>query len=275
WRQIGNAVPPLLAKALGETILKLDFKLDDNLDQRKAVNSIQNIHEIRAKAFSYREKRLKDVIQKTPEEILRSKFSIVNNEEGWQGQQLTLPQCDHPCHLIEAIVFINEGVKDNYSLGHKLGYAGKEKSISRHGQFITKALYELGLITIKKEKNQKVEITGFTKQGRKIADTQDYKLQQRILIETMLNRYPLILKIIQKIQTNYGLIVYNKKVEKTVISDQFSEFITDTTSVETKTRRAHTLKKWIKFISDYSKIPLYTSPSEFQQEKETVFSVKQ
>jgi DNA (cytosine-5)-methyltransferase 1 len=52
WKQIGNAVPPLLAKALGESILKLDLIKSD----LKVTTSIEDIKEIRSKAFSYRDK---------------------------------------------------------------------------------------------------------------------------------------------------------------------------------------------------------------------------
>jgi DNA (cytosine-5)-methyltransferase 1 len=52
WRQIGNAVPPLLAKALGESILNLDL-IKNNMEETK---SIEDIKEIRAKAFSYKDK---------------------------------------------------------------------------------------------------------------------------------------------------------------------------------------------------------------------------
>jgi DNA (cytosine-5)-methyltransferase 1 len=51
WRQIGNAVPPLLSKALGESILVLD-SLKNNME---ITNSIEDIQSIRAKAFSYKE----------------------------------------------------------------------------------------------------------------------------------------------------------------------------------------------------------------------------
>ncbi|NJL91274.1 MAG: DNA cytosine methyltransferase [Coleofasciculaceae cyanobacterium SM2_1_6] len=51
WRQIGNAVPPLLAKALGESILALDSR-KNNMEE---TTSIEDIQSIRAKAFSYKE----------------------------------------------------------------------------------------------------------------------------------------------------------------------------------------------------------------------------
>jgi DNA (cytosine-5)-methyltransferase 1 len=50
WRQIGNAVPPLLAASVGEAILKLD-KLKDQLDKGY---SISDLHAVRSKAFTYR-----------------------------------------------------------------------------------------------------------------------------------------------------------------------------------------------------------------------------
>lgn len=50
WRQIGNAVPPLLAKAIGESILRLD-SVRESITQ---ASSLQDIESVRAKAFSYK-----------------------------------------------------------------------------------------------------------------------------------------------------------------------------------------------------------------------------
>ena len=54
WRQIGNAVPPLLAKAIGESILKLY----QQKEQIEKVNSVVDIDSIRAQAFSYKNSQL-------------------------------------------------------------------------------------------------------------------------------------------------------------------------------------------------------------------------
>jgi DNA (cytosine-5)-methyltransferase 1 len=50
WKQIGNAVPPLLAKSIGETIITLD-KLKHCMDR---TGSTGNIDAIRSQAFSYK-----------------------------------------------------------------------------------------------------------------------------------------------------------------------------------------------------------------------------
>jgi DNA (cytosine-5)-methyltransferase 1 len=58
WRQIGNAVPPLLGKALGQKILELYKEATGSKKTEKAakVKRIQDgIHEIRGQAFHYKE----------------------------------------------------------------------------------------------------------------------------------------------------------------------------------------------------------------------------
>ena len=52
WRQIGNAVPPLMAKAIGQGILNLDQQKEN----METTIEIPKIDEIRAEAFTYRKR---------------------------------------------------------------------------------------------------------------------------------------------------------------------------------------------------------------------------
>ena len=55
WRQIGNAVPPLMAKAIGQGILNLDQQKEN----METTIEIPKIDEIRAEAFTYRKPKNK------------------------------------------------------------------------------------------------------------------------------------------------------------------------------------------------------------------------
>ena len=58
WRQVGNAVPPLLGKALGESIIRM------HAEKKKAVAVTNEIWHVRSHAFDYKNKRIKK-FQKT------------------------------------------------------------------------------------------------------------------------------------------------------------------------------------------------------------------
>ena len=65
WRQIGNAVPPLMAKAIGKELVKLHKSYLKDLDQLRSAKPLKKstgkksdeiITSVRSKAFHYREK---------------------------------------------------------------------------------------------------------------------------------------------------------------------------------------------------------------------------
>lgn len=58
WRQIGNAVPPLMGKAIGKSLVKMhkDFLKIGEVAKKKKVNIKNQISEVREKAFVYKTK---------------------------------------------------------------------------------------------------------------------------------------------------------------------------------------------------------------------------
>ena len=57
WRQIGNAVPPLLGKALGEAVLEMYRQAKKKHTRQKKTNAVNHlIRKVRSNAFIYKEK---------------------------------------------------------------------------------------------------------------------------------------------------------------------------------------------------------------------------
>lgn len=54
WRQIGNAVPPLLGKALGKAILNMYKRAEKNATTIQKKKTIKEIKDVRSNAFRYR-----------------------------------------------------------------------------------------------------------------------------------------------------------------------------------------------------------------------------
>ena len=178
--------------------------------------------------------------------LFRERFSI---SVSWDDKEVLqcIPQYDVPEKIIQAIELINQGIDDSYSLGRELGHKGKRKEyIVRHGNYAKTALSELGLIDrIQEGKALRAHVT---LKGKLIAEADNSDTKKRLLIEIMLN-YPPIWLIMGKVtegeqELTDGLIL------ETV-------FPLEVRDADTSFRRAKTLRRWIKWISDYSGIPIY------------------
>ena len=57
WRQIGNAVPPLLGKAIGKAILKMHKNAASEIKAPAKKKTVKEIKKVRSSAFKYKSKR--------------------------------------------------------------------------------------------------------------------------------------------------------------------------------------------------------------------------
>lgn len=200
-------------------------------------------------------------------ELLRSRFSIADT---WDDKDVIdiIPQCDSPKKLIKALKLIFNGVVDSYELGYELGHRGKQrKDIRRHGQYTRQALESLKLITSYKVGNKL--LPELTERGKRIAETSDQELQNKLLTVAMLNYAP-VWKIVSAI-TDQGKEEFD---ELTIQRIAFPEELREAT---TCSRRTKTLKAWIRWISKTSGIPIRlpggvtqlslfnTKPSDFKE----------
>ena len=200
--------------------------------------------------FAKNEVLLIDVKMK-PADVFKQRFKIVDD---WDDKDVveSIPQYDQPEKIVKALKLIHQGVTDSYDLGYELGHRGREKRyISRHGQYAKHTLEQLKLIA--RERQGIRWVTELTEKGRLIAEAFNESLQDRLLIEAMLN-YPPVWRIITVVseresQLNNELILNDELVKNLA----FPEILRD---ADTSNRRSQTLKNWIKWIAKRSGIPI-------------------
>lgn len=185
--------------------------------------------------------------------MFRERFSI---SDSWDDKEVLqcIPQYDVPEKVIQAIELINQGVDDSYSLGWELGHRGKRKEyIIRHGNYAKAALFELGLIDRVRE--GKSLISKITSKGKLIAEAHNIDIRKRLLIEAMLNYQPIWLLMGKVTEGEQELT--DELILETVFHDEVR-------GADTSPRRSRTLKRWIKWISEYSGIPIYLNGQGLQ-----------
>ncbi|MGD1907434.1 MAG: hypothetical protein ACFB0C_15805 [Leptolyngbyaceae cyanobacterium] len=185
-------------------------------------------------------------------EVLKQRFSVSDN---WDDKDVveSIPQYDKPIKIIAALQYIYEGIEDSFELGSALGHRGKKREyIARHGNYAKHTLEQLKLITrIKEEHHWSAHLT---EKGKLIAEAPSEELKLRLLIEAMLN-YPPVWRIIVAVTERQGELGDKEILTDELVKDlTFPEVLRDS---DTSKRRAQTLRNWIKWISDYSGIPIW------------------
>ena len=178
-------------------------------------------------------------------DLLKSRFSL---QDSWDDRDVIdiIPQCDSPQKLIRALKLILSGVTDAYELGYELGHRGKKKKyIARHGQYTRQALESLKLVQSSKQGTKR--IPELTQRGRKIAETSDTYLQNKLLTIAMLD-YPPMAKVVTAITDGEG-VFDDATIQEIAFPAEFRD-------ADTCPRRTQTLKAWIRWISSTSGIPI-------------------
>jgi len=184
-------------------------------------------------------------------DVFKQRFKVENE---WNDEDMVeiIPQCDKPQKLIKTIELIHQGITNSYQIGCELGNQGKRKEyISRHGQYAKHALKALKLII--DEHYGKKKLIQLTDKGKLIAEANNFDLQSRLLIESMLN-YPPIWRIIDAVslkesKLNNSLVLSDEVIKRIAFPEELH-------GSDTSNRRSQTLKSWIKWISKYSGIPI-------------------
>lgn len=173
-----------------------------------------------------------------------------------EEKPIYITQVDLPEKIIRAVKFIASSEKSPLEIGYELGHTGKEKSVTRHGQYLGRIICELGFgKTIKYGRGSKYKLT---ESGYRIAFAKNSAIEERVMIEAMLSYQPM--------QVVYGEIIddqpFSLQSVKKLIDEKLCPFDhTDSTSK----RRAQALRTWAIWLCHKTGTPIRHEGSESKQ----------
>lgn len=180
------------------------------------------------------------------------KISLEQNLRDGDQQPIYIPQIDDPYKFIKTVELIDAGVNTSVDLANALGSnAKKSKDLARRGDYLGRAVMEIGLADRHKHDQQSSSIYILKERGRLIARSKDSETQKRLLVEALLGFLPIQL-IIYETDVKRG----NRELTKELIKEIISMTSLGDCGGVTESRRASSLRELINWVARWAGIPI-------------------
>lgn len=195
------------------------------------------------------------------EEIRFYEFQQVSHQIDWETaleqdlrdgeeQPIYIPQIGDPHKFIRAIELIYRGINTSKDLGVAFGSGAKrDKDLARRGDYLGRPIIEFGLAHRVQTAKQSPSIYVLSDQGRRIAQSDDSEIRERLLAEALLAFYPI--QVIIEETTRGG-----KELTKELIQEIISLVSFGDCGGTTNPRRASSLRALVNWVTRWAGIPI-------------------
>lgn len=248
--------------------LELDQELSPVLETLKEYGEVEGarcgrkpgiselVYELRGRTF-----QIAYTVDSVRKEVRFYEFHPISHAIDWRsaleqylrdGEEkvVYIPQVGDPHKLIRTVELISSGAKTAKDIGVAFDSgATNDKNLSRRGDYLGRAVIELGLAIRCKGSKQDKSTYLLTDRGWRIAQSTDLETRERLLAEALLGFCP-IQMIIE--ETTRG----DRELTKELIQEIISLVSLDDCGGTTKPRRASSLRALVNWVTRWAGIPV-------------------